>query len=99
MQPATTGTVAHAMLEVSVVLPTRGRLDLLDRSLDALTRQQFPAEAYEIIVVDDEPSRNTLQLVAGWRTRTLERGPRLVYVANDGAHGTAAARNRGWRIA
>jgi glycosyltransferase involved in cell wall biosynthesis len=82
-----------------VVVPTRGELDLLDRSLDALTRQDFPARAYEIIVVDDEPNRNTLQLVAGWRARTLERGPRLVYVANDGAHGPAAARNRGWRIA
>lgn len=85
------------MIAVSVVVPTRGRLDLLDRSLDALTRQDYPASAYEVIVVDDEPSRNTLQLLAGWRARTLERGPRLVYVANDGAHGPAAARNRGWR--
>jgi glycosyltransferase involved in cell wall biosynthesis len=94
-----TGTVADVVIEVSVVVPTRGRLDLLDRSLDALTRQDYPSAAYEVIVVDDEPNRNTLQLVAGWRARTLERGPRLVYVANDGAHGPAAARNRGWRIA
>lgn len=99
--PSTTsaGIAAQAVLEVSVVVPTCGRLDLLDRSLDALTRQDFAAGAYEIIVVDDEPNRNTLQLVAGWRTRTLGRGPRLVYVANDGVHGPAAARNRGWRIA
>ena len=58
----------------------------------------MPHGADEIIVVDDEPDRNTLQLVAGWRARTLERGPRLVYVANNGPHGPAAARNRGWRI-
>ncbi|MDB5918242.1 MAG: hypothetical protein JWR40_2476 [Massilia sp.] len=90
---------AQAVLQVSVVVPTRGRLDLLDRSLDALTRQDFTVGAYEIIVVDDEPNRNTLQLVAGWRARTLDRGMRLVYVANDGAHGPAAARNCGWRIA
>lgn len=93
------GIAAQAVLEVSVVVPTRGRLDLLDRSLDALTRQDLAAGAYEIIVVDDEPNRNTLQFVAGWRARTLDRGPRLVYVANDGAHGAAAARNCGWRIA
>jgi glycosyltransferase involved in cell wall biosynthesis len=94
------GIAAQTALEVSVVVPTYGRLDLLDRSLDALTRQDFAAGAYEIIVVDDEPNRNTLQLVAGWRARTLDRGPRLVYVANDdGAHGAAAARNRGWRVA
>jgi glycosyltransferase involved in cell wall biosynthesis len=98
--PSTTGNTADpATIAVSVVVPTRGRLDLLDRSLDALTRQDYPASACEIIVVDDEPSRNTLQLVAGWRARTLDRGVRLVYIANDGAHGLAAARNRGWRAA
>jgi glycosyltransferase involved in cell wall biosynthesis len=89
----------EATVEVSVVVTTNGRLDLLDRSLDALTRQDYPAGAYEVIIVDDEPDRNTLQLVAGWRARTLERGPRLVYIANETAHGPAAARNRGWRIA
>lgn len=93
------GIAAQAALQVSVVVPTRGRLDLLDRSLDALTRQDLAAGTYEIIIVDDAPNRNTLQFVAGWRARTLERGLRLAYVANDGAHGTAAARNRGWRSA
>jgi glycosyltransferase involved in cell wall biosynthesis len=95
----TTEFVASAVIDVSVVVTTRGRLDLLDRSLDALTRQDIPAARYEIIVVDDEPDRATLQLVAGWRARTLERGPRMVYLANDGPHGPAAARNRGWRSA
>jgi glycosyltransferase involved in cell wall biosynthesis len=99
MPSTITGSVADVAIEVSVVVSTSGRLDLLDRSLDALTRQDFPAGAYEVIIVDDAPSRNTLQLVAGWRARTLDRGPRLVYVANEGAHGPAAARNRGWRIA
>jgi GT2 family glycosyltransferase len=86
-------------MAVSVVVPTCGRLDLLDRCLDALTRQTLSASSYEVIIVDDEPNHNTLHLVAGWRARTLERGPRLVYVSNAGPHGPAAARNRGWRIA
>jgi GT2 family glycosyltransferase len=86
-------------MAVSVVVPTCGRLDLLDRCLDALTRQTLSAASYEVIIVDDEPNHNTLHLVAGWRARTLERGPRLVYVSNAGPHGPAAARNRGWRIA
>lgn len=98
MSSTIAATAGDDVLAVSVVVTTSGRLDLLDRSLDALTRQDFGA-AYEVIIVDDEPSRNTLQLVAGWRARTPERGARLVYVANDGAHGPAAARNRGWRIA
>jgi glycosyltransferase involved in cell wall biosynthesis len=86
-------------MAVSVVVPTCGRLDLLDRCLDALTRQTLPGPRYEVIIVDDEPSHNTLHLVAGWRARTLDRGPRLVYVSNAGPHGPAAARNRGWRMA
>jgi GT2 family glycosyltransferase len=94
-----TTTTATGALAVSVVVPTCGRLDLLDRCLDALTRQSLPGSRYEVIVVDDEPSQKTLHLVAGWRARTLERGPRLVYVSNPGPHGPAAARNRGWRLA
>ena len=95
--PAQAGV--HTGLQVSVVVPTRGRLDLLERSLAALARQDFAAGAFEIIVVDSAPHRNTLQLVAGWRARTLDRGMRLVYVAGDGARAPGAARNRGWRIA
>jgi GT2 family glycosyltransferase len=86
-------------LRVSVVVPTCGRLDLLDRCLDALTRQTLDASHYEVIIVDDEPSHNTLHLVAGWRARTALRGPRLVYISNGGTHGPAAARNRGWQVA
>jgi glycosyltransferase involved in cell wall biosynthesis len=88
-----------APILMSVVLPTWGRLDQLDTCLDALTRQTLAPERYEIIVVDDEPDHNTLHLVSGWRARKLERGPRLVYLANAGQHGAAAARNRGWRVA
>lgn len=88
-----------ARIAVSVVVPACGRMDLLDRCLDALIRQQFNPQQVEIIVVDDEPNHNTLHLVAGWRTRTLERGPRLSYVANPGPPGPASSRNRGWRAA
>lgn len=97
--PKTTSAAGSTVIRISVVVPTCGRLDLLDRCLDALTRQTMPAGSYEVIVVDDEPNHNTLHLVAGWRARTLDRGPRLVYLANSGQHGTAAARNLGWRAA
>lgn len=90
---------ATSTIAISVVLPTWGRMDLLDRCLDALTRQSLPGALYEVIVVDDEPDHNTLHLVAGWRARTLDRGPRLVYLPNSNQHGPAAARNLGWRSA
>ncbi|MFC5513759.1 glycosyltransferase family 2 protein [Massilia jejuensis] len=97
--PAITPRTAASAIGVTVVVPTRGRRELLERCLDALTRQTLPGNCYEIIVVDDEPNHNTLHLVAGWRARTLERGPRLVYLPNANRHGPAAARNLGWRSA
>ena len=95
----TAATIDPALIALSVVVPTWGRLDQLDSCLDALTRQTLAPERYEIIVVDDEPDHNTLHLVSGWRARKIERGPRLIYLANAGQHGAAAARNRGWRVA
>jgi glycosyltransferase involved in cell wall biosynthesis len=89
----------NGAIGISVVVPTSGRMDLLDRCLDALTRQTLPGTCYEVIIVDDEPNHNTLHLVAGWRTRTLDRGPRLVYLPSSNQHGPAAARNLGWRSA
>jgi hypothetical protein len=94
-----TAAIDPANIALSVVVPTWGRLDQLDSCLDALTRQTLAPERYEIIVIDDEPDHNTLHLVSGWRARKIERGPRLIYLANPGPHGAAAARNRGWRVA
>ena len=99
MDDAPNNATPAAIPTVSVVLPACGRMDLLDRSLDALMRQSVDPRSVEVIVVDDEPNHNTLHLVAGWRTRTLDRGPRLAYVANTGPRGPGAARNRGWRAA
>jgi hypothetical protein len=86
-------------IALSVVVPTWGRLDQLDSCLDALSRQTLAPERFEIIIVDDDPDHNTLHLVSSWRSRKHESGPRLIYFANTGQHGAAAARNRGWRIA
>ena len=97
--PATHDASSLAVPTISVVLPSCGRIDLLDRCLDALTLQSLDARSTEIIVVDDEPDHHTLHLVTGWRNRTLGRGLRLIYLANTGRRGAAAARNCGWRAA
>ena len=77
---------------VSVVIPTYKRPDLLGRCLDAVLTQDFAAP-YEVIVVDDEPSDDSRRVVEGLCDQ------RVRYLANDGRHGPAAARNRGWRAA
>lgn len=90
---------ARTAVQVSVVVPTCGRADLLNRCLEALTAQNFDSSAYEIIIVDDGPSQSTQQIVAEWSARASERRPDIFYIANHGPHGPAAARNRGWQAA
>ncbi|MCC6071584.1 glycosyltransferase family 2 protein [Massilia sp. GCM10020059] len=85
--------------EVSVVIPSCGRVDLLDRCLDAIMRQTLEGRRVEVIVVDDNPRHNTRQLVAVWRASAGERGPDLKYLPNNGPGGPAAVRNLGWRSA
>ncbi len=85
--------------EVSLVIPTCGRIELLSRCLAALCRQSCPPHVFEVIVVDDRPAAQTQALVACWTARAAARGLKLVYLPNHGRHGPAAARNLGWRHA
>jgi GT2 family glycosyltransferase len=85
--------------KVSVVVPTCGRADLLERCLAALTAQTVRSADMEIIVVDDAALEATRTALAGWTERLAPRGLDMRYVPNHGAHGPAAARNRGWRRA
>lgn len=86
-------------LAVSVVVPTCGRPELLNRCLRALCYQTLAAMRYELVVVDDRPHPKTEEIVASWRRWTAPNGPALVYLPNPGPHGPAAARNRGWGVA
>lgn len=85
----------NAAPAVSVVVPTCGRLALLERCLAALLSQTLAGGAYEIIIVDDNPDQRTRELVTRWRASDTA----VIYLPNHGAHGPAAARNLGWRSA
>ncbi|MBO1113771.1 glycosyltransferase family 2 protein [Bordetella petrii] len=89
---------AAQSIQVSVVVPTRGRPVLLERCLRALLAQEFPPDAYEIIVCDDGASARTRRQV---QALDAPRGgrPRIRYLAAEHTRGPAAARNQGWRAA
>jgi glycosyltransferase involved in cell wall biosynthesis len=72
---------------VSVILPTRDRVDMLPRSLGSVLSQTDVD--LECIVVDDGSTDGTPQ----WLTTVDD--PRLVVVATAGGLGPSAARNRG----
>jgi GT2 family glycosyltransferase len=84
---------------VSIVVPTCGRPALLSHCLASLLRQNFDRSRYEIIVVDDRPSSGTREVVHDWAMQVASTGPVVSYIASEGPHGPAAARNKGWRAA
>jgi glycosyltransferase involved in cell wall biosynthesis len=85
--------------QISVVMPTFLRPDLLERCLDALMIQDLSPAAFEIVVVDDARSDPTRFFVAEF-ARRHPQGPRIRYIRPaDGHRGPAAARNAGWRAA
>jgi len=75
-------------IELSIVIPTYNRPKVLKECLTALSRQDFPLERIEVIVVDDCSDK---------RTEGLEtvNGLKIKYLRQDRNKGPSAARNRG----
>jgi GT2 family glycosyltransferase len=85
------------MIDVSVVVPTYQRPELLGQCLFALMRQSLGHDRYEVIVADDAASPVTRAQVDRLAGRA---GAMIRYVPVTGeSHGPAAARNVGWRTA
>ncbi|MBV9087581.1 MAG: glycosyltransferase family 2 protein [Acidobacteriaceae bacterium] len=78
------------MREISVVIPTHNRAQLVTKHLFKLTEQSLVAENFEVIVVADGCTDDTAtlirRLVLPYRIKVLQQNPGL---------GAAAARNRG----
>ena len=76
-------------LRISVVIPTRNRIEKLLTCLEALAHQSILSQEFEVIVVDDGSSDGTKEVI---ETRSFPFA--LRYVRQDGA-GPGAARNLG----
>lgn len=81
---------------LSVVIPTRDKRPLLERTVAALRAQDLGGRAWEIIVVDDGSRDDTAAALA--RLAAAPGAP-LRVVAPPRNVGRAAARNLGWRQA
>ena len=79
----------NSILNVSVIIPTYNRKNLLKRALHSASSQTLVPQ--EIIVVDDGSSDGTKDWV-------LERFPCVRYISQDNS-GVSSARNRGIREA
>lgn len=88
-----TNPAAHPF--VSVVLPTRNRAHLLPDALDGLLAQDYPADRWELVLINDGSTDATADVIAGY----ADRFPCRVVTDNTGGIGAAAARNAGMRLA
>jgi glycosyltransferase involved in cell wall biosynthesis len=84
-------------LRISVVIATCRRPDLLCRCLAAVFAQRMPPGAFEVIVVDDGHTADTLAAVEAFRAS--HEGPVLRFIRPKRGRGPAVARNAGWRAA
>ncbi len=76
--------------EVTLVIPTRNRVDSLWHTLAALSRQSFPVSRFEAVVVDDGGTDGSVQLIGNFAA------PYALTVTSTGRPaGAAAARNLG----
>jgi glycosyltransferase involved in cell wall biosynthesis len=77
-----------AMPTLSVVIPTHRRPEAIGRCLDRLARQTAPAEAFEVLVIDDAAP-------AVLRVAEVRRPGLNVRLIATGGRGASAARNLG----
>jgi N-acetylglucosaminyldiphosphoundecaprenol N-acetyl-beta-D-mannosaminyltransferase len=77
---------------IDVVVPTFNRAAMLERLLSSLLEQNYPAERYRVIVVDDGSTDATWPLL-----QKISAGQSLVRALRAEHGGAYAARNRGWQ--
>ncbi|MEV6263595.1 glycosyltransferase [Streptomyces sp. NPDC051784] len=81
--------------QVSVVIPTYNRAELLRQQLDGLVRQRLAPDRFEVVVADDGSSDHTSEVVDSFASRL-----RIVsYRQEDLGFRAAAVRNGGARSA
>jgi len=77
--------------EISVIIPSRNRRDVLEKTLLALEEQQCPADIFQVIIVDDNSSDDTFAMVNEY----IRRGKiNLIYAKSNGKS-AGNARNKG----
>ncbi|MDG4792828.1 glycosyltransferase [Micromonospora sp. WMMD1082] len=81
--------------QLSVIIPTFNRSDLLRQTLGNLARQRMPTEMFEVIVADDGSSDDTRAVV----TEAAKALPVRYHFQPDEGFRAGAARNAGARLA
>ena len=72
------------MIHLSVIIPTRNRSVLLDKTLQSISAQTFSADRFEVIIVDNGSTDETPAIAN--RYRGTLKNLKYFYEANPGLH-------------
>ena len=89
-------TTAAANIRITVAIPTYNRAGLLRQTLAGVTRQDYPADQYEVLVIDNNSRDDTREVVASFAA--ARPAPRYVLETRQGldhARNRALAEARG----
>lgn len=81
------------MKTISVIVPTAGRPERLERLLESLAAQTLPQSQWELFVAIDGTDARSVELLTRWQGRF----DRLGWSESGKRQGPATARNRAWR--
>jgi len=72
------------MIQLSVIIPTRNRANLLQKALQSIVYQTFDKQKFEVLVIDNGSTDNTKQVVESFATEI----PHLhyFYIETPGLH-------------
>lgn len=77
------------MPEISIIIPTYNRADLLNRTIQSVLNQTF--KNFEVIVIDDGSTDNTRKIVRGF----IKKDERIKYIFQENSGGPAKPRSTG----
>ena len=72
------------MIVLSVIIPTRNRASYLQQALASITKQSYPMDFFEVIVIDNGSTDNTRQVVESFQHQL--RNIRYFYDSTPGLH-------------